>query len=81
MKDWNGVLMLYSSRPEHPDVSLWSNASGSWGCDAVWNNRWFQLSWQEVPEFEKALIGIAARCDGCFTVGKGVGWSHCAMQL
>ena len=48
--------MLYSSRLEHPDVSLWSDASGSWGCGAVWNNRWFQLSWQEVPEFEKAPI-------------------------
>ena len=56
LKDWNGVLMLYSSRLEHPDVSLWSDASGLWGCGAVWNNRWFQLSWQEVPEFKKAPI-------------------------
>ena len=56
LKDWNGVSMLYSSTMEHPDVSLCSDASGSWGCGAVWNNRWFQLSWQEVPEFEKAPI-------------------------
>ena len=53
--EWS-ILMLYSSRLEHPDVSLWSDASGSWGCGAVWNNRWFQLSWQEVPQFEKAPI-------------------------
>ena len=56
LKDWNGVSMLYSSTLEHPEVSLWSDALGSWGCGAVWNDRWFQLSWQEVPEFEKAPI-------------------------
>ena len=56
LKDWNGVSMLYSSSVEHPDVSVWSDASGSWGCGAVWSNRWFQVSWREVPEFEKAPI-------------------------
>ena len=48
--------MLYSSIVEHPDVSEWSDASGSWGCGAVWSNKWFQVSWREVPKFEKAPI-------------------------
>ena len=56
MRDWNGVSMLYSSSVEHLDVSMWSDASCYWGCGAVWNNRWLQVSRQEVPEFEKAPI-------------------------
>ena len=55
LKDWNGVSVLYSSNVERPDISLWSDASGSWGCGAVWN-KWFQVSWQKLPEFEKAPI-------------------------
>ena len=35
LKDWNGVSMLYSSSVEQPDVSICSDASGSWGCGAV----------------------------------------------
>ncbi len=34
---------------EEPQVELWTDMSGSWGCGAVWGTRWFQLSWERLP--------------------------------
>ena len=76
--------MLYSSSVEQLDVSMWSDASGSWGCGAVWNNRWLQVSWLEVPEFVKAPIAakeLLPIVGGSCIMGKRVGWPHCSMQL
>ena len=56
LRGWKGVSMLYDSRIDNPDIDIWSDASGSWGCGALWNKKWFQVSWQEIPEFEKAPI-------------------------
>ena len=32
---------------QSPDTALWSDASGSWGCAAVWGPAWFQYQWNE----------------------------------
>ena len=54
---WNGVSILH---PEIPAFTL--DASGSWGCGAVSENRWFQLPWpslwQNVPISPKELTPI-----------------------
>ena len=28
---------------------VWSDASGSWGCGAYLENKWFQLRWKDYP--------------------------------
>jgi len=32
-----------------PDVDVWSDASGGWGCGAMWQGRWFQVAWGSLP--------------------------------
>ncbi len=46
--EWNGTAMMRSVAEMVPQVELVSDASGSWGCGAVWTRRWFQLSWDQV---------------------------------
>ena len=41
---------------QSPDFSIWSDASGSWGCAAVWDSHWFQVAWQNCEEFSEASI-------------------------
>ena len=50
---WNGVSMM---RDTSPMVEIWSDASGSWGCGAVWEDQWFQVQWCEWPGFAEASI-------------------------
>ena len=44
-ESWNGVSMMQQTAEGSHDVHLWSDASGSWGCGAWWDNNWFQLKW------------------------------------
>lgn len=53
---WNGVLMLKGRRVHNRVVEVWSDASGSWGCGAVWEVQWIQVEWKELPSFAHATI-------------------------
>jgi len=44
--------MLVQVQSQHPDIKVWSDASGSWDCAAVW----FQISWKDHPEFMNTSI-------------------------
>ncbi len=44
--NWKGTSMM-GSVSECPQETMLSDASGSWGCAATWDNKWFQLSWKE----------------------------------
>ena len=44
LTEWNGVG-LFPSRLQ--SESVYSDASGSWGCGAFWGVQWFQLSWPQ----------------------------------
>ncbi len=51
---WHGGGPLQGTGMEHlcsstasDNVSLTSDASGSWGCGAWQNSNWFQLKWDE----------------------------------
>ena len=43
---WNGTAIIIPSG--QPDITITSDASGSWGCGAWCGNRWFQLEWNEL---------------------------------
>ena len=42
---WNGISVVWDAQRCDPDHHVWSDASGSWGCGAVWGGRWFQAEW------------------------------------
>ena len=44
-KQWNGTSMLYNYRRANPQIHVFSDASGSWGCGAYSGKEWFQLQW------------------------------------
>ena len=43
VSSWNGVSLLSSVSNQPPDLTVTSDASGSWGCGAFWDINWFQL--------------------------------------
>ena len=64
---WNGRSMLEAHKPRwHPEITFSSDASGSWGCGAVWNGRWIQLewngSWSQQCIAAKELLPITLAC-------------------
>ncbi len=42
-------MMSALAEADQPQIELVSDASGSWGCGAWWNSRWFQLCWESAP--------------------------------
>ena len=47
IEEWNSISILRVLGVSQPDLSVQSNASGKWGCDAVCNWKWFQLQWPQ----------------------------------
>ena len=43
---WNGVAMMVAVNQRAPECDVVSDASGSWGCGAVFRGQWFQLEWK-----------------------------------
>ncbi len=39
-------------------VEMWSDASGSWGCGALWAHQWCQIAWTKWPSFAEASIEL-----------------------
>ena len=66
VSSWNGVSMLREHHQRHPDYEFWSDASGSWGVEALWHNHWFQIKWppslQPTQIAIKELIPITLAC-------------------
>ena len=64
---WNGRSMLEVHNPRgQPEITFSSDASGSWGCGAMWNERWIQMewngSWDQQCIAAKELLPIALAC-------------------
>ena len=45
LDSWNGVSMLENLSLRVPNQHLYSDASGSFGCGALWGPAWFQFRW------------------------------------
>jgi len=64
---WNGISFLECSPiPWLSDVHIKTDASGSWGCGALFNNLWFQLQWsteqKQIDIMAKELTPIVLSC-------------------
>ena len=64
MRTWNGMSMLREYRPWRADFEICTDASGSFGCGAVWGKRWLQAEWSktyaEAPQ-ERGEDGITPK--------------------
>ena len=47
---WNGVALLSPLTIQAPTASIYSDASGTWGCGAICQFHWFQLKWDKTSE-------------------------------
>ena len=47
---WNGVSCVHSLIPAPPDEVIYTDASGSWGCGAIWEPQWLQRPWRDLWE-------------------------------
>ena len=56
LSQWNGTSMLFKVNMREPQVHVFSDASGSWGCGAYWEGEWFQVTWSNHLELEQAPI-------------------------
>ena len=62
IEHWNGISLLWNSRKQFPDTTVFTDASGSWGCGVCWGSYWLQLQWpsclQDVSITVKELIPV-----------------------
>ena len=60
---WNGVSFFNCSLP---DYEIHTDASGSWGCGAVFGTQWMQLAWSnewsQMDIMAKELVPIVLSC-------------------
>ena len=67
LERWNGRSMREVHNPQwDPDIVFSSDASGSWGCGAVWNHNWLQCPWNGVWSDKsiaaKELVPVVLAC-------------------
>ena len=66
MARWNGRAILASPEQAGPRHHLFSDASGVFGCGAMWGVQWFQLPWPQESDYtsiaQKELIPVVIAC-------------------
>ena len=64
---WNGRSFLHVIAQQVPtDCSIYTDASGSWGCGGFFRDKWFQYAWTaewlEIGIMTKELLPIVISC-------------------
>ena len=59
-----------------PEVQLHPDASGSWGCGAVWGSAWFQVLWHRQVPHKFALSPISVKELLPIILATGIWGSH-----
>ena len=66
LTSWNGLSLLRSSNFRQADCCIQTDASGLWGCGAVFGNQWFQwpwpVEWNSIGIMAKELAPIVIGC-------------------
>ena len=67
LNSWNGVSFLkLTAMPQVPDLTLQTDASGSWGCAAFCSRKWLQWEWPQewypISIRAKELVPIVLSC-------------------
>ena len=58
LEKWNGLSIVENPAESAPDITLYSDGSGSFGCGAWLRNQWLQIQW---PHCVAADWSIAAK--------------------
>ena len=74
LQSWNGTNMMRAINRESPEITLTSDASGSWECGAFWHDQWFHFNWH--PAWESMDITVKELLP--IVVGAAVWGSHWA---
>ena len=45
MEEWNGVPLIWDLGLQAPDIQVYTDASGNWGCRVFLDPKWFHLEW------------------------------------
>ena len=53
---WHGISCIRSHVMSPPDFTLYSDASGSWGCGAICNSHWLQCEWNGIWQAETIAL-------------------------
>ena len=67
LNSWNGVSFLkLTAMPQVPDLTLQTDASGSWGCAAFCSGKWLQWEWPQewypISIMARELVPIVLSC-------------------
>ena len=78
-KSWNGTSILRPIHLANPDCHFWSDASGSWGCGALWKGLWFQVPWNFMPISNESIAAkeLFPVLVGCVVWGRL--WKGCTV--
>ena len=77
LDQWNGVSLLWQAEDTIPDIQVFSDAAGSWGCGALSQESFFQHQWPtsmvgySIAHKELPLSGVIS--------GQGKSFSLCAI--
>ena len=66
MSHWNGRSLMALVGAAVPSVVFSSDASGGWGCGALWGNHWIQgawpIGWEDTSIMVKELCPVVCAC-------------------
>lgn len=51
-------MMREGTTKHNGDVEIWTDASGSWGCEGFWAAWWFQVAWSAFAKASRHLEGL-----------------------
>ena len=60
MEERNGVSLLWDFGLQVPNLQVYTDASGTWGCGAFFDPMWFHLEWP--PGFRPLSIAVKVMC-------------------
>ena len=40
-----------------PEVTIFSDVSGNWGCGVIWDTHWLQWEWDVLGDSNKSTLG------------------------
>ena len=80
LASWNGISLMKEASQRDPQYIIATDASGSWGCGAVWGSSWLQYKWgdayrsEAITQKELVPIVLAAAVWGSL-------WQDCVIQV
>ena len=60
MEEWNGVSLLWDLGLQVPNLQVFTDTSGTWGCGAFLDPLWFYVEWP--PRLSPRSIGVKEMC-------------------